>query len=134
MGGKQLRRLRDQRGFTMIEMLVVISILGILAAIVTMSMVGVTNLAQKRADEGERSTIQSAVDEMMMDQEIDPAAACAGALPGGTNDMSKFPNATAWTRSGSGEPVSLYPHYLRKQYMDRAYVCMSGGGVEPAGG
>jgi prepilin-type N-terminal cleavage/methylation domain-containing protein len=133
-GHAQQRRRRRQGGFTLIEMLVVISILGILAAIVTMSMVGITNLAQTRANQGEMSTIQSAMDAMMMDQQIDPAIACTGSPAIGTRDMSQFPNGNAWKKSGSGAPVSLYHHYLRERWMNRAYVCTTGGGVKPAGG
>src|SRR5215469_14952766 len=98
-------------------MLVVIAILGILAAVVTMSMVGLTDLAHKRANDGELTTIQSAMDAMMMDQQIDPARACTGST-GATSDMSQFPNGTRWAQSGGGGPVQLYPHYLRERVMN----------------
>jgi hypothetical protein len=113
-------------------MLVVMAILGILAAIVTMSMVGVTNLAQKRAQDGEMSTLQSAMNFMIMDQEIDPAQACDGTPIGGTNDMTRFPDNSPWVARGGGTPVDLYPHYLRKRWLTRSYICTSGGTVEPA--
>jgi prepilin-type N-terminal cleavage/methylation domain-containing protein len=129
-----LGRFRKQSGFTLIEMLVVISILAVLAAVVSLAMVGVTNLAQKRANDGELLTVQSALDFMIMDQQIDPAAACAGSPAGGTSDMSKFPNGTDGTRSSTGVPVRLYDRYLRTQFTNRAYVCTTGGGVRPATG
>jgi len=113
-------------------MLVVISILGVLAMVVSLSMVGITKLAQRRADDGERLTVQSAMDMMMMDQHIDPSTACAGSSP--TNNMGLFPNGADDSRSGTDRPVSLYPRYLHKQYLDRAYVCTTGGGVQPFSG
>jgi prepilin-type N-terminal cleavage/methylation domain-containing protein len=128
------RRTRGQDGFTLIEMLVVISILGILAMVVTLSMVGITSLAEKQANDGERLIVQSAMDGMMIDQHIDPAAACDGSPAGGTRDMSRFPNGADDSQSGTGHPVSLFPRYLQKQYMNRSYVCTTGGGVQPTSG
>jgi type II secretory pathway pseudopilin PulG len=114
-------------------MLVVITILGILGAIVSLSMIGITDLAQKRANDGERLMVQSAMDFMMMDQRIDPAIACNGAPAGGTNDMSKFPNAANDSQPATGQPVSLFPRYLRKQHLHQSYVCATGGAVRVAG-
>jgi type II secretory pathway pseudopilin PulG len=115
-------------------MLVVIAILGILAAVATMSMAGVTNLAQRRAQDAELATLQSAMNFMIMDQEIDPAQACDGTPAAGTDDMSQFPDASAWVTQGGGSPVDLYPHYVRKRMMTRRYICINGGTVEPAPG
>jgi general secretion pathway protein G len=124
-------RLRSQRGFTLIEMLVVLTILGILGCIVTMSMIGLTSLAQSRANAEELMTVQSAMNFMIMDQQVNPEDACAGSPAKGTNNMARFPDTTDWTGQGSQAPVRLYPHYLRKQLLNRAYVC-SGGTVQPA--
>jgi prepilin-type N-terminal cleavage/methylation domain-containing protein len=127
-------RARNQRGFTLVEMLVVMAIMSILAMVVTLAMVGVNNGAQQRANQAELMTLQSAMNFMIMDQGIQPEDACAGSPAGGTNDMSQFPNGAAWVQQSGGAPVRLYPHYLRKQTMNRAYVCTGGGTVRPIGG
>jgi prepilin-type N-terminal cleavage/methylation domain-containing protein len=122
----------------MIEMLVVISILGILAGVVTMSMVGLATAAQKRADDAELMTIQSAMNLMMMDQRVTPENVCVSP-PGATADMAAFPVDPAdennlRTLPPSGSPAPLYPHYLRKETMSRPYTCSAGGTVKPGGG
>jgi prepilin-type N-terminal cleavage/methylation domain-containing protein len=129
-----------QRGFTLIEILVVMSILGILAAVVTLSLVGVTNLAQQRANEAELMTIQSAMNFMIMDQGLNPEDACTLYTAGspGTDDMSQFPSGRPWVQQGGTDapgqhpPVQLYPHYVRKQHLNRRYTCTGPGTVTPA--
>ncbi len=138
---KLVRRLpkNNQHGFTLIELLVVISILGILAAVVTMSMVGITKVAQDNAARTELQTVQIAMDTMLADQGVPSGHECDGAT--GTNvgsdaqntalttatDMSTFPSGTAWTGTGLHQPVALYPHYLRQQKTHGHYhVVVSG--------
>jgi len=125
-----LRVARGQKGFTLIEMLVVISILGILAAVVSLSLIGITSLAHKRALDGEQMQVQSAVNFMIMDQEIDPGQACAQ-WRGSTSDMSQFPSSTPYTHRGGGQPVALYSRYLRGRYTQRPYTCTATGAVQP---
>jgi prepilin-type N-terminal cleavage/methylation domain-containing protein len=129
-------RLRNnQKGFTLIELLVVVSILGILAAVVTMSMVGITAIAQKRAGDTEKLTVQAAMDTMLADQGVDANAVCAGIKfqgPRGagaagantTNDMEQFPTDRKYSGPGSGNLVSLYPHYLRQSKTHGDYHCV----------
>ena len=118
---QRLQKKNDQKGFTLIEMLVVIAILGILAAVVTMSMVGITNTAKAHADSAELQTVQVALDTMAADQQI-PAGnfPCSGAA---TNDMQNFP------APGNG----LYPKYIRQQTITsgRTYSCDVDGKVTP---
>jgi prepilin-type N-terminal cleavage/methylation domain-containing protein len=131
---------RRQGGFTLIEMLVVIAILGILTAVVSMSLVGVTQAATRRAQDEELMTVQSAMNFMLTDQLVDPADACSlyADGSGGSNDMSRYPSPLPFAHSGgNGEatdrkPVRLYPHYLRTQKLSRAYVCVGPGTVQPA--
>ena len=129
--------LGNQRGLTLIEMLVVISILGILAGIVSLSMIGLTNLARQRALDGEQAQLQSAMTFMIADQLIDPGDACLD-YTAPTDDMSTFPsNRSFKNHGGEGQqtdhkPVALYPHYLHTQHTQRQYKCTLGGGVQPA--
>ncbi len=117
----------NQRGFTLIELLVVISILGILAAVVTMSMVGVTKLAQQRAADTEQRTVQAAMDAMATEQEVPADQVCVSSPT--TKDMKTFPASTAPTDIPAKAATALYPRYVRQQFTHGTYSCNSQGEV-----
>jgi prepilin-type N-terminal cleavage/methylation domain-containing protein len=122
----------NQKGFTLIELLVVISILGILAAVVTMSLVGITKVAQTRAGDTETKTVQVAMDTMLADMGVDASSACTGAPSTSgtaTNDMKNFPTGAAWAASPTHATVSLYPHYLRENATHGTYYCTNLGEI-----
>jgi prepilin-type N-terminal cleavage/methylation domain-containing protein len=144
---------RSQGGFTLIEVLVVMTILGILAAIVSISLLGVTANARTKAKEAEKATVQAAFDAMLSDQQV-PAGditnycnavvdASGNYVSGATTkDMTNFPGTASGGGGGSshtyGGPDSLAPvvlatHYLRQVNTNYAYGCTKNGDIAQTG-
>ena len=132
------RRRKNQGGFTLIEMLVVISILGILAAVVTLSMVGVVQNARHNADQAELKTVQVAMDTMLNENAVDTTATPCGVTPATkTSDMTKFPVSGAFFPQPPSPPsnklLTLYPRYLRISTTQQNYWCDPDGTVHGDG-
>jgi type IV pilus assembly protein PilA len=60
-----LKRIRSERGFTLVELLVVLAILAILIAIVVPNLAGLTGGAKARAAQTELQIVQTAMDTMI---------------------------------------------------------------------
>ena len=129
---RALKRIhKDQKGFTLIEVLVVMTILGILAAIVSISLLGVTASARQKARDAEKQTVQAALDAMLSDQVVpSTGTGCDGSLH---NNMKLFPVGTVYSAPGTGSSTALSTHYLREATTQYLYSCDASGNISQGG-
>jgi prepilin-type N-terminal cleavage/methylation domain-containing protein len=99
---KNLKGRKGQSGFTLIELLVVVTILGVLAAIVTLSLVGITQNAEKQACEQEYKTVQAALDSYMAYFNL---SSVADNTATGTNNMGVSPDGVHPLYNAAGTPT-----------------------------
>ena len=107
---------KGNRGFTLVELLIVFALLAVLAAIVIPNVATFVDFGQTQGASTEKSIVQTAVDAMMARESLASVTPPTAA----TSNMSLFPNDT----------YKLYPDYIRFETAKGTYDCDTTGLVE----
>ena len=86
------RLLRNQRGFTLVEILIAVAILGIVAAVAVPTVATIKSRSEAKANAGELANVQAALDAMMGDLELEAVSEIT--QPSAINTMGSFPDGT----------------------------------------
>ena len=103
---RMIKRLhKGEKGFTLVELLIVFTLLAVLAAIMIPNVAGFVQFGHSQANKAETSVIQTAMDAMMAKENITSVTAANGVTDWSTSPVEK----------------ALYPDYLRFKDSQSSY-------------
>ena len=112
-----LKKLKNEQGFTLTELLIVVAILGILVAVVLPNFVGLLGSSKTSAGSAELNILQTAVDAKL----ANTSSATTTAITTATSDMS-----------AAAGGFSLSPTYMRSTVTHGTYTVAVDGKVTQA--
>jgi len=108
---------KREKGFTLVELLIVFTLLAVLAAIMIPNVSGLVSYGHSEAAATELSILQTSMDAIMA-----KASLTAVNVTSATANMAAFP-------LDAGASNYLYPNFLRKQTTKGTYSCDATGNV-----
>lgn len=108
---------KGEKGFTLVELLIVFTLLSVLAAIMIPNVTGLIGYGHDQAADAEESIVQTAMDSMMAAEDMEEVTIVGAA--NATADMANFPDAVN----------PLYPDYLRNTATTGNYTCTADGKI-----
>ena len=110
-----LRRLRGERGFTLVELLVIVSIVVALAGVVVPSVAGFSGKGEVGAMAEEINSVQSAMDIMMVENKVSLV------------NVSPASSQNSWKTFPNGPSVASLDDYLKAEDTEYFYCWDTSG-------